>query len=575
MFFDTRNFDHDTSIETDVCIVGCGPAGLTLAKELSSEHLDICLLESGGFDINAEIQSLNDSLESVGDQIPPCPNYPPAQTMRARQFGGTANQWVDTTTGKSIVRYVPLEEIDFERRDWLPYSGWPITRQDLEPYYQRAQKACGLASKSYEPEDWETLDAKKINFNQDILLNRIFQFGTSDAFTKDYKQFFNQTKNISIYLYNNAYELIQEDDSKIVSPLKCLTAKGHFWVKAKHYILAAGGIENSRILLLSKNENHKNGLGNQNDLVGRFFMDHQLIRVGVIHTSNQFILNHLKLYSVRSVSGSEIQAKPILSPDLMEREKLLNANFFLLSRPFISRFNLIRTLFPSGKNYTSKAVSSAITVSRKIRKANLSLNDMEHLSNILQGLDDIIYFQARKLTPPGVSLEGYWPEDLNRQRSLGAIHVYSSAEQAPRPENRIILGDEKDQNGYSKTQIIWRWDKQSRESFVRAAKLFGKEIANAGMGKLVFEFDKGDPQLTSPSIHHHMGTTRMHDDPKQGVVDANCKVHDVANLYVAGSSVFPTGGYANPTLTIVALSIRLADHIKQVSRADSALANKS
>lgn len=565
MFIDSRSLDDDIVIETELCIVGCGPAGLTLAKELLGEEIDVCILESGGFDFDSEIQALNNSLDSVGDQIWPCPDYPLAQTMRTRQFGGTANQWIDLRTGKKIVRYVPLEEIDFEKRDWLPYSGWPITRKDLEPYYQRAQTICGLGSGSYEPEDWESPESKTINFDEDYLVNRIFQFGSSDIFTHGYRDLLDQESNVKVYFNSGACELISENSNQTISMVKCLTLRGHFWVKAKYFVLAAGGIENARILLMS-NEDNSNGLGNQNDLVGRFFMDHQLVRVGLIHASNQYILSRMKLYFVRDVNGYEIQAKPVLSRQVMEREKLLNANFFLLSRPFMTRYNLLRNLFPHGKNYVSKAVSSAITISRKFRRADLQLKDLEHLGNVLRGLDDIIYFQARKLTSVGSSLEAFWPEERKRQRSLGAVQVYSSVEQAPRLENRVVLGQEKDRFGYPKIQVIWHWDELSRSSFVRASKFFGKEVARAGMGKMVLELDKGDPQLASPSIHHHMGTTRMHDDPRQGVVDANCKVHGIANLFIAGSSTFTTGGYANPTLTIVALAIRLADHLKAKAR---------
>jgi choline dehydrogenase-like flavoprotein len=381
-----------------------------------------------------------------------------------------------------------------------------------------------------------------------------------DVFTHGYRDLFSQESNVKVYLNSSACEIVSEGDSQAISMVKCLTPRGHFWVKAKYFVLATGGIENARILLMS-NKYHPNGLGNQNDLVGRFFMDHQLVRVGVIHASNQYILNRMKLYSVRDVDGSEIQAKPVLSRQIMEREKLLNANFFLISRPFMTRYNLLRNLFPGGKSYVSKAVSSAITLSRKLRRADLQIKDLEHLSNVLRGLDDIIYFQARKLTSVGASLDAYWPEDRKRQQSLGAVQVYSSVEQAPRLENRVVLDQEKDRFGYPKTQVFWHWDDLSRNSFVRASRFFGKEVARAGMGKLVLELDKGDPQLVSPSIHHHMGTTRMHDDPRQGVVDANCKVHGMANLFIAGSSTFTTGGYANPTLTIVALAIRLADHL--------------
>ncbi len=570
MFIDSRLIEINQTISTDICIIGAGPAGITLAKEFAGKEIQVCLLESGGLTPDPSIQALNDSMESVGDQIPPCPNFPPAQTMRSRQFGGTSNQWVYQnmrpyrTQVDKIVRYVPLEEIDFEKRDWLPYSGWPITKKDLDPYYQRAQVICGLGPYSYEPKDWESEDAKQISFDERIFISRMFQFSTGDIFTHDYQELIRTAPNIKTYLYASVYELEVNETAQTVTRARFLNPQGQaFWVTAKQFILATGGIENARLLLLS-NQVQKTGLGNQYDLVGRFLMDHPLVRVGTICPSSRKTISQLRLYGIRKFDNTEVQAKPILSSNIIRQENLLNANFFLLPRHSITGFNPLRFLFPNGKNYISQAVSSGMVLSRKIRGFKLETDDIKHLMAALRGFDDILYFYSRKFVSPENAIESYWPQEANREKNFGIIQVYSCTEQAPCPDNRVVLGTEKDQFGYPKVQLNWHWDELSRRSFVRTETLFKEAVFEAGLGKLDLELDKGNPQLFRPSIHHNMGTTRMHENPRHGVVDANCKVHGVSNLFIAGSSTFPTGGYANPTLTIVALAIRLADHIKTV-----------
>ncbi|MFM5984981.1 MAG: GMC oxidoreductase [Sphaerospermopsis kisseleviana] len=564
MFIDSRKLSARNITGIDVCIIGAGPACLTLAKELIGENLEICILESGGLEPNADMQSLNESMESVGDQIPPCSNFPGAETLRTRQFGGTANQWLNLRTGEKTIRYVPLEEVDFEKRDWLPYSGWPIARKDLDPYYQRAQEICGLGLYSYDPKDWESQNTRQIPFDQRFLINRIFQFSTGDVFTYDYQELVRQASNIKAYLYASVYELEVNETAQIINRVKFLNPQGQeFWVTAKQFILATGGIENARLLLLS-NQVQKTGLGNQYDLVGRFLMDHPLVRVGAIRPSSRKVFSQLGLYGMQKSDNIEIMAKPVLSHEVIQREKLLGANFFLIPSHFMTGFNPLRFFFPKGRNYISQAVSSGIILSRKVRSLKFDADDIKHLFSVLSGIDDILYFQTRKSVVAGHILDAYWTQDPQQQKNLGMIQVYSCTEQAPCPDNRIILGSDKDRFGYPKVQLNWRWDQFSRDSFVRAETFLKDEVARVGLGKLRLELDKGNPQLVRPSIHHNMGTTRMHDDPQQGVVDANCKVHGVANLFITGSSTFPTGGYANPTLTIVALAIRLADHLKKV-----------
>lgn len=556
MFIDARTLEVDQTVSVEVCIVGAGPAGIALAKELVDSSRKVCLLESGGLTPDSSIQALNESMDAIGDQIYPCPDFPGAATMRTRQFGGTSHQW------DRLVRYVPLEEIDFEKRDWLPHSGWPFKKSDLNPYYARAQEVCGLGGQSYEAKDWESIDSPQISFDSEVLTNRIFQFGPLDIFSQRYQALLRASTNIDTYLYSSVYELEVDDTAQQVQRAKVITPKGHYWVRANRFILATGAIENARILLLS-NQVQTQGLGNQNNLVGRFLMDHPMVRVGILHPPSRKTIGQMKLYGMqRSQDNPEVeyQCKPIISAAAVQREQLLGANAYLLPFHSWAKFDLIRFLLPRGKNYVSPAVSSAISFSRNLRRGKIDGELLLHFKTTIGGLDDLLHFQGRKNRT--FDHECRWPQEPQRQKHLGVFHVYSLTEQAPRPDNRVTLGSEKDAFGYPKVQLVWRWDEFSRRSVVKAEKLFQAEFARAGLGRLALEMDKGEPQVNTLSCHHTMGTTRMHHDPKQGVVDANCQVHGMHNLFIAGASTFPTGGYANPTLTIVALAIRLADHIK-------------
>lgn len=560
MFIDARTFEVGQIVDTEICIIGAGPAGITLAKEFINSPLKICILESGGLTPEPNIQVLNESMDAIGDQISPCPDFPGAHTMRTRQFGGTSNQW------DRLVRYTPLEEIDFEKRDWLPHSGWPIKKSDLDPYYARSQETCGIGPYSYEPEDWASIDTPQIPFDSQILTNRIFQFGPLDIFSQRYKDLIKSSSSVDAYLYSSVYELEVDETTQRVQRAKVITPKGHYWVRGSKFVLATGAIENARILLLS-NRAKTQGLGNQNDLVGRFLMDHPMTRLGILHPRSRKTISQMKFYGMQRLQDNpeiEYQCKPIISEAARRREKLLGANAYLLPYPSLSKFNLIRLLFPKGKHYVSPAVTSAINLSRHLRRGEINGELWKHLKISLGGIDDILHFQGRKNRT--FDHECRWPQAPQREKRLGVFHVYSLTEQAPIPDNRVTLGSDMDAFGYPKVQLIWRWDEFSRRSVVKAEKLFQSEFARAGLGHLALEMDKGDPQVNTLSCHHTMGTTRMHHDPKQGVVDANCQVHGVDNLFIAGASTFPTGGYANPTLTIIALAIRLADHLKSSYR---------
>ncbi|ARV58642.1 GMC oxidoreductase [Nostocales cyanobacterium HT-58-2] len=546
MLINAQTLPTGESIETDVCIVGAGPAGITLAREFTSANFRVCLLESGGLEFDTKTQSLCQG-ESVGNL------FGSLNDQRRLQFGGTANSWKIRLGDNQIgVRYVPLDTIDFEKRDWLPYSGWPFNKSHLDQFYQRAQVVCKLGAFDYDAEVWQNAKTPQLPFKSRVTTS-IFQFGPRAVFTHEYREELKQAKNVTIYLNANLMEIETEETAQTVTRLRVACLSGNeFWVRAKVFILAAGGIENARLLLLS-NKTQTSGLGNQNDLVGRFFMDHPLVSCGQLIPASPDIFNKTALYDLRRVKNIPIMGKLTLTKEVMRREQLLNISALL---------------FPIPKPYQLKAVNSLKTLLTSINDSQVQKNSLKLLNNVVLGLDYILPAAYRALIKhqpflPSLAWGGWSYLQDNEQR-FSRFEVLHQTEQAPDPDNRITLSGDRDRLNRQKVKLNWRWSDIDIRTIKRAQDILKEEIACAGIGQLEIERDGNLPKLIHPGTHHHMGTTRMHDDPKQGVVDRNCKVHGVSNLFIAGSSVFPTGGYANPTLSIVALAIRLADHVKTV-----------
>lgn len=562
MLIDARRVASGETLTADVCIVGAGPAGITLAQELSGQNFKVYLLETGGFERDAKVQALAEDADfPIGDF------YPRAYYTRERQFGGTANVWpISLADGRKGVRYVPLDKIDFEKRDWLPNSGWPITREDLDPYYERAQSVCQSGPYTYDPQDWSDETAQPFPFDANRLRTQMFQFGPADVFTHQYRQTLESSKNVTLCTYATVLQLETDDLAQQVTKLRVGTLEGNqFWVESKFVILAMGGLEVARLMMVS-NAVQVDGLGNDNDLVGRYLMDHPVVRSGMLVPKSRKTIRDLHLYDLRFVQGHGAIAKAVPTDEAMHQEQILNICTALYPRPARDQFNLLRLLFPKGRDYYSPAVRSAIDAKDLLKSGKLPT--FKQIKDIVTNLDDLLYFQWQKgyveRSHKVYHFDmGGWSLRQDQEKAFSCFEVLHFTEQAPDPANRIMLSNDRDVFGYPKMQLQWRWSDQDIQSIRRAQALFKQEFAKAGLGELKVELDQGLPRMIYPSIHHHMGTTRMHESPKHGVVDANCRVHGVSNLYVASSSVFPTSGYANPTLTIVAIAIRVADQIKR------------
>lgn len=555
MIIDARTIDADYQIEADICIVGSGPAGITLARELSSiQSLHICLLESGSSKFEPETQAL------YAGEIVSNSGYPRNELTvgRCRQLGGSSNFWEiqidDEDVARNIfnVRHVIPDEIDFQQRDEIPHSGWPFERSHLMPYYQRAQKICQIGPLSYAAKDWETAEKPQLNLSEYGIESRIFQFGPRAAFAHDYIDELRNTPNVDIYTHANVVELLT--NGQIVEIVRVATSpEQQFFVKAKTFILATGGMENARILLLS-NRSQTSGLGNQNDLVGRFYMDHPAFNFGIFKPKDRHLFTKMGLYDLHRAQGTAAMARLIFSPETLRKEKLLNVGLALV---------------PQIAGLETQSVAFFRKFSQLIRHRKLSPNTFGYLQKSLSNANEIfnyLRFRTFKLQQPIYNtMRGGWSNLAGNDQRFFAFYLAAQVEQTPDPNNRISLSDIRDHLGYPRTKLTWTWSQSDIDSINRSQDLVRQAIHQANLGEFQPQFELnmgGRPYIASP--HHHLGTTRMHDNPHQGVVDKNCQVHGIENLFIAGSSVFPTGlGYANPTLTIVALATRLSDYLKQ------------
>ncbi len=526
MLDDARRLPNDAVITTDVCIVGAGAAGITLALELIGAPMRICVLESGGVGLDAAAQRLNEG-EVVGV---PCQ---PLDESRFRCFGGTTARWTGWCR--------PLDPIDFETRDWIPHSGWPFTRAHLDGFYERAAVLLQLSAGDVELESGSAAGFRG-ELDAEGLASPIFRFSPPTRFGDRYRHPIEDAENLRVLLHASAIDIAMSDDHRRVRCVHAGTLDGlRFSVAAKMYILAAGGVENARLLLAS-NPDGRAGVGNEHGLVGRFFMEHPYFYSGILQARtppSPFVISNAGQPAREKPAGAAVA----LGETLLREERLTNA-----ATHFVSR-----SLYKMEPAFRSPAVGALARLSRGLRGSRPSRGWIREVRTVVVGLDNV-----------GATLASM---ARSRIASTDWLALRTVAEPHPDPDSRLLLSAQRDPFGRPRARLDWRLNASDRSGARRLHTLLRKVIERVRLGELTTVFDEGDDwpsTLTGGS--HHLGTTRMHADPHRGVVDADCRVHGVGNLFVAGSSVFPTAGYANPTMTIVALAIRLAEHLKEIMR---------
>ncbi len=483
MELDGRSLDG-RRLETTVCVVGAGPCGLALAASLDAAHVPTIVLESGGSAPERAVDRLNRGTVRGG-------RYAGLARTRARGIGGTATVWNSTVGGQPGAKYVPLDPSDLTAD---PH--WPLEWSELAAWYAEADALCRLGGFDFARTHCEP-DAEPLQFDGGVLESRVYRLGAASVFTRERPDVLRSSPNATLCHHATVLELLPDKyGQRVNEAVVGAVDGGTFRVAAETWVLAAGAVENARILLLTAERAQARLVAPIKDTIGRWFMEHPRDSSQVLLPSAQFA-EHVRFYETRTTpDGATVLGRLAVPEEARRLHDLPNASLTFL--PYLPQR----------------------LVHRRWRHPRLR------------------------------SLRG-------RPRDGAAYLLLLNLEQAPHPENRIVLGVRRDGFGLRRPELCWRWRVDDQARLERLRALVARELEAAGLGRVV----RTTQRRPNPNAHHHAGTTRMGDTADSSVVDDHCLVHGTENLFAVGSSVFPTAGYANPTFTVVALALRLGDHL--------------
>jgi choline dehydrogenase-like flavoprotein len=537
MLLDARTVPRNHTVDYDICIVGAGAAGITLAHELDGSGLRVLLLESGGLRSSRATQKLY-----VGEVSDPR-HHGPLHKYRTRRFGGTTTVWGGWCA--------PFDASDFRTRPHVPYSGWPIGRVNLDPYYARAHAYCELGSYDYDIRSALPGAPAAVlppAAGQDVVMDQLWLVSRPTDFGRTYLPALRRSANVTVCLHGNALKLLAEPAHHVDRLMVACLEGNRFSVRARAFVLAAGGLETTRLMLVS-DDVHRGGIGNAHGHLGRFYMSHLSGDVGEVELRpGDGVVSDYET----TVDGVYCRRRWSVDHRRQEADGLLNFAA-ILDRP------------TPGDPSHGDGVLSAIFLAKLVRGREVpgSLRRVAaHVGNVVVDPGQVVRFSgvwARRRVLSARRLPSVLP---NRKGNRYTLHF--DAEQSPDPESRVRLGEGRDVFGLPRLRVDWRFSEVDVESAARSAEVIGDALRQTGAGRMVLgrqEMRRRIREMASVGSHH-LGTTRMSADPTKGVVDEHCRVHGTDNLYVASGSVFVTSSFARPTLTVVALAIRLADRLR-------------
>lgn len=528
MLLDLRDATGSVHRRTEICVIGAGAAGICLARRLLDRGHEVMLLESGGVDFERPVSDLNAG-ENVGR------DYYPLDHARLRFFGGTTAIWGG--------RCAELDPIDLERRAWVADSGWPIEWDELRAFYGAARPLFGIPVQPVSAGDLRRAGVPLPQFDPKQLRTALWDFDSRfNRFTFDSCPDLKDHPRCTVVLHATATALEANAGGRAIQHVVVRALAGaKLEVEARIVVLAAGGIENPRLLLASRSV-MANGLGNGHDLVGRYFMEHPHARGGKVETRRAWPL--LKAFGRRHrLAGHDVAALIAPGRSLQEREGILNSSLTIAARQ------------PEGASqFWGMRLYSGL----------------KHDLSPTRGGRALWMHTKRAATWVQRHFDPLRPWLLHKACRL-EVTLLVRAEQAPNRDSRVLLGTDTDALGVPRVKLDWRLSEIDKRSVAVLAQALDGELRRLDLGRVEpasWLHDEAEPWRTDPLVsshpiggYHHIGTTRMADDPRRGVVRNDGQVHGIENLYVVGSSTFPTSSWANPTLTIVALALRTAERI--------------
>lgn len=573
-----NDFSAGERFETDLLIIGGGAAGLTIAREFFGTNVQVLVAESGDREQTDEHEKLNEVvLES--DTVPETwvarrRDYHGHQAekwsadvqrfgLRCRGLGGSTAAWA----GKSA----PFSAHDFAQRDWLPVSGWPFDEKHLEPYIRRAEKRLNLGEGSYGDDFWEryTGKAKRPEFDRDVFSSFFWQFARS------------RSNPVSMMRMGPDFMREAEENVRVLvnATAKCVTpvegaagqsvevdfiglGGGQATVRAKKVVIACGALENARLLLASKTKN-PHGLGNDCDQVGRYLMDHMNAPVVTFDEKSVKEITYLfGFFGLQSNRRVDMYMHGLgLNMGVQAREGLNNAGAYCVAErspddPWGAAADLLqgKSTSPMRDLFSILKMPGMMITGA----GRLFLQSEKVPTRLRKAIVDVMV----RLMPNFV-VEEYQTQGVPHK--LISCGFEAIVEQEPLAHNRVMLSDQLNALGEPLPLVKWEPGERPLRTLMRMGELIREQCIEAGLPepKVADWISKGNlEEVPIVDMAHTSGTTRMSTDENTGAVDENCKLRHCEGVYLAGGSVLPTCGHANPTLMIVSIAIRLADHLK-------------
>lgn len=523
--------------QPDLCIVGMGPAGLTLALEAEKNGLTVLLVDRGSIDGNP----VSTNTATIADSL----RHAPLPLASYQGLGGTSWLWGG--------RCVPFEDIDFKARSYVPYSGWPCTYAELQPWYQIAAQYldCGNARFRSPLAHWDNLPG--------IDLSQHERWARQPQLAHRLKARVIASDNIALLCDTTVTGMVFNDAQTTLQSLMATHQSQTMTLTARHYVLACGGVETTRLLLATQRQ-YPALFGGPDGPLGRFYMGHIFGSIASIVLHNPKDVEALDFHA--DATGTYVRRRFTVTPAAQEEHQLLNTAFYIDNPPFYDA---------SHKNATLSTIFVALripAIGRRLITEAIRLRHIgpppyrigAHLMNIMRNpfqvaVDVITILRDRYLSR--VRKPGFI---LRNKGGTYALNYHS--EQIPNPNSRITLKDSATSAPLPDVHIDFRYEEQDAASVLRAHTVLDNALRSAGKGHLRYHRDETQRMAhimeEATDGFHQVGTTRMGVDPATSIVDNNGQIHHTDNAWIASSSMFTTTGEANPTLLLAAFAARMA-----------------